>query len=278
VRVHELRYGPGAHPNDRPPARHRLHDDQSEGLAAAGVHECIGRSEPLRQLQAVPPVRNDRHLPTGSRGSAAPDQQQVIRLAEPRHSLAQNPQILLLGESACIHQQPRIIRQCKLAAQVERAARGGEDLGVDTQWLQRRARDAQSREAGAHRATRGQHEIEMRVSRTQVAPRGLADDTAEAASQQLHQIGVKKRYQRNVAISCHARGAERRVERITDLDEIRFQCRQHRAPARLRQRQSIVESPWQPHTWNSADATDLELQGGSGDQQGMTMRRVRSQP
>jgi hypothetical protein len=122
--IDQLRYCTGAHADHRPAAGHGLDDHQAEGFAAARVHQGVGRSQPVREFHAVASIRQHAHVVAQARGTSAADQQQVVGFAQQCDRCAQHVQVLFLGEAAGKHQQSRIVRQFKLAAQVQRAPRG----------------------------------------------------------------------------------------------------------------------------------------------------------
>ena len=162
------------------------------------MHERVRRCEPLRQLQTVAPVGEQRDVGTGARLAIPADHQQMIRRAESRKRLQQHREVLLVGETTRIHQQPRTRRESEPLTQPGPAAFRMEHFGIHAEWLVHRVMYAEAVQELAHHPARCEHSVEALVQPAHVTAEGaLTQAAADPAADDLRKIRMIEAHHRD---------------------------------------------------------------------------------
>jgi hypothetical protein len=260
-------------------AGHGFQDHQPEGFLGARVHQRIRRGDPPGQLHAVAAVRKHRHVGRRARLALTADQQQMVRGAEARERLQQHRQVLLAGEAAGVDEHACVARQAEPRAQHVRAALGSEDLHIDTERLVHGVRYSQVLQVRTHQAAGREHHVEALVQPAHVAAdRRFREDAAEAPADDLRQVRVVERRERDAAAPRHLPGAPRGMKRVPGLEQRRLQRLEQAHPAARINRQVVVEGAGDRIARNGTHAAALDGAAAAGYDDGVVPGGVRGEP
>ncbi len=166
----------------------------------------------------------------------------MVGTPETRERLQQHRQILLAGEATRVDEQACFFRQPELPAQIQCAAFRMKDVGVHTEWLVPGVHDSDAVEKLAHQPARREYNVEAFIQPAQVATQdALRERAAEAARENLWQMGVIERDYGNTPSARDVQRSPRRLEGVAGLDEARLQGAQQTDPAARIQREPVVE-------------------------------------